>query len=120
MYLSSILPETADVADADLTNSQLCQGGSTKSHTPIVLAAKEHQDFQASWLHVTRRLHDGRQESPSTPSKHDCRRWRRQQGLQDFQDFQALSVIQEGMETMLLEAMSVAVLSHFILIPFHC
>ena len=43
------------------------------SHThPIALAAKEDQDFQASWLHVTRRLHNGRQESPS---KYDCRRW---------------------------------------------
>ncbi len=52
---------------------------------------------------------------PSTPSKHDCRRWHRQHGIQDFQDFQdfqAFAILQEGMEALLLEAMSAAVLSH--------
>jgi hypothetical protein len=44
----------------------------------------------------------------------------RQQGLQDFQDFQAFFIMQEGMETMLFEAMGFAVLPHLFPIQSRC
>jgi len=49
---------------------------------------------------------------PACPANMIADAGERHQGLQDFQDFQAFFIMQEGMETMLFEAMGFAVLPH--------
>ena len=71
-------------ADVDL----IVMGKDEKPPSPIVLAAKEDQDMQASWLHVTRRLRHGRQDLPSNAQQNmPADAGERQRGAQDFQAF---------------------------------
>ena len=102
-----ISPKTADIAGywSGLTDRTVCRIGNTMfwviaptgSHThtlttppqPIVLAAKDVQDFQASGQTLAL-------SAPANMSADAGRRQQLEQGVQDFQDFQDFDKYKAG------------------------